>query len=103
MKMNRLIETTLVASLMLIGVVGCDVVAEKGDKTQYDDGALSERVRTSFARDPLLRPDTILVSSSSGVVLISGNVGSLDERQRATALANMVPGVQSVENDLVVK
>jgi osmotically-inducible protein OsmY len=72
--MNRLIEKTLVAGLMPVGVAGCNVsTAEKS------------------------------VTSSDGAVLLSGNLASADEMRRATTCVNMVPGVKGVENDLVVR
>jgi osmotically-inducible protein OsmY len=104
MKTNRVIETTVVAIPAMAGVAACNVpTTGKSDKTQHDDRPLRERVRVSFTREPLQRPDIVSVSSSDGIALLSGNVGSPDKRQRATALANKVPCAQGVENGLVAK
>jgi hyperosmotically inducible periplasmic protein len=68
-----------------------------------DDAALAMRVKSALSADPNLRPLPVSVATYRGMVQLSGYVNSEDQIQRALALARAVPGVQSVNNDLLVR
>ena len=60
------------------------------------DRELKERVEVALDRDPILQPDMVKVSVSSGNVRLSGRIGSRYEVERAEQVAARVDGVVSV-------
>jgi osmotically-inducible protein OsmY len=98
---NRIrLATTLLA---IAFCAGCSAVQTASNRNNNSDEAISARLRVSYAQDAYFRGDPISVTTSDGVVILSGNVGSGNERKRAEAIANVTPGVEAVENNLKVK
>jgi osmotically-inducible protein OsmY len=64
------------------------------------DDAVSAQVRRALAKDPLLSSGLVGVSTQGGVVTLRGTVRSMLARGRAGLVAQAVPGVTSVLNDL---
>jgi hyperosmotically inducible protein len=87
------------------GVTGVDnqlmVVGKKATGTASDD-AVTENVRAKFLHDDTLRHTEIDVTTTNGVVILTGNVQSEDERQRATSIARRSSDVKRVEDKLQV-
>jgi osmotically-inducible protein OsmY len=68
------------------------------------DAALTAKVKSSFAADPLVRAAAISVTTSGGVVHLTGSVTSEQARQRAIQLVQGVAGVREIiVRDLVVQ
>lgn len=104
MKINKLIGVSAAACLALVGFVGCNAIsANQNTNGRNDDEVLSAKVRASISGDPSLRQDNIVVTTTDGVVVLTGSAVSAVDRRRAVALANLVPGVQSVDNSIAVK
>jgi hyperosmotically inducible protein len=68
-----------------------------------DDASITARVRTVLMNDTEIAARGIEVTTSSGVVTISGTVGSADEADRALELARKVEGVRDVRSSLQVR
>jgi osmotically-inducible protein OsmY len=68
-----------------------------------DDATITTRVKTRFAKDPTVSASRIKVDTVKGVVELSGNVSSNAEKAQAVAIAEGVPDVKSVRNNLSVK
>ncbi|MGA2691713.1 MAG: BON domain-containing protein [Opitutaceae bacterium] len=101
---RNLIGITTIACVAVLGLAGCNAISTSQNTPPVNGtDALSAKVRASFADDTALRQDNIAVATDDGVVTLSGTVVSADDQRRAAALANMVPGVQFVENNLIVK
>lgn len=66
------------------------------------DDSISGQVRRALQADTELGRYTIGVGTASGVVTLSGTVGSYRARDRAVQIARDTAGVQRVENRLVV-
>ena len=66
------------------------------------DADLEDRVRHALEAHDRVSGKTILVSARSGCITLNGEVGTADERLSAENAAMAVPGVQFVENLLVV-
>jgi hyperosmotically inducible protein len=86
--------------------------AEIGEKTAaaadrarelLDDGALTAKIKSKMALDDSVEARRIDVSTTNGVVTLSGTVRSGAERQRAVQLARETAGVKSVTDRLVVR
>jgi hyperosmotically inducible protein len=80
-------------------------VGEKVEKAgEYlDDAAITAKVKGDILSDPLLKVLEINVTTTNGVVTLSGVVDSKQSIDRAVEIARRVKEVQSVDNSLVVK
>ena len=67
-----------------------------------DDASITARVRTVLLNDPEVGANQISVTTSGGVVSISGSVDSQSDAQRAVQLARGVEGVREVQSTLQV-
>lgn len=111
-KIFKVISLTLV----LINLSGCGWVlvgggAYEGYKvatdprsvgTQVDDAIITTKVKTKLIEDPITKARKIDVDTVNGVVTLTGLVDSEEEIQRAVAIAQSVPGVKRVVNNLRV-
>jgi hyperosmotically inducible protein len=80
-------------------VVGC------GSKTigaALDDATITAHVKTALLNDPQVSALKIDVSTTNGVVTMSGTVRSKGEEERAIQLARQVSGVKEVKSTLEV-
>jgi hyperosmotically inducible periplasmic protein len=68
----------------------------------FDDAQLTARVQSQFFVDDRVKGRRINVDSSNGVVTLTGDVASEDERAQALLLARTTDGVQRVEDHLTV-
>lgn len=66
------------------------------------DREIRDRLVTLVASDPQLRERDIDVNVEQGIVIISGDVRSAEEKQRAEQLARQLSGVREVANSLDV-
>ena len=93
-------------SAMMTGQGGSGGPAIGGDdrssQQQSADQQLSAAVRSALGAESSELSSGIGVSTRSGVVTLSGAVASFDLRDRAVRIAENVPGVSSVNNQLRV-
>jgi hyperosmotically inducible protein len=75
--------------------------AAPGEK--LDDSLLTTKIKAALVENPDTKAREIKVTSERGVVLLSGFVGSADEKMTASKVAAAVAGVKRVENNLEVK
>lgn len=68
-----------------------------------DDTALTAKVKAEIAKDPLLKVSQITVTTTKGIVRLSGIVDSNQSIDRALEITRNIKGVQATENGLVVK
>jgi hyperosmotically inducible protein len=66
------------------------------------DAAITYAVKTQFLADPEVSGLKINVDTDDGVVTLRGNVKSMAEADKASAIARQSSGVKSVVNDLRV-
>jgi hyperosmotically inducible periplasmic protein len=86
-------------AVVLVGLmlVGCAAMAgRQGAGEAASDAAITAKVQSSFAADPLVSASAIGVTTSGGVVYLTGSVKSEQERQRAIQLVQGVPGVKEI-------
>lgn len=79
-------------------------VGGAADRVQdaVSDGAITAKIKSKMALDDSIKARDINVSTSDGVVTLSGKVGSAAERDRAVQLARETEGVKSVTDQLQV-
>jgi osmotically-inducible protein OsmY len=97
-----LLSVTLAASPMLGCASGGGGHAAKVNQT-LDDATVQTRVKTALLNDPQVGGDQIDVTSSGGVVTLSGVIKSPEHEARATELARKVGGVKDVKTALKVQ
>ena len=70
---------------------------------RMDDLEVNKAIKLGLENDPTLKTQAIKVETKEGVVTLSGVVPNEAIRTKAGALAKAVQGVQSVDNQLVLK
>ena len=82
-----------------------DELSDKSKKSgeSMDDAAITVKVKAAIANDPVIKLSQITVTTTNGVVRLSGVVDSPQSIDRALEKARNVKNVQSTENNLVVK
>jgi len=92
------------AGLLAVTTVGCAVTREQSTVGEYvDDATITTRVKAKFAEDPVVSAMAIKVETLKGTVQLSGFSKSTLEKNRASQLAEKVPGVLTVDNNIMVK
>lgn len=92
------------ALLFVVAVAGCAATPTRESTGQYlDDSVITAKVKAEIFNDPSLRALEISVRSNDGVVVLSGDVSSMRNADRAVEIARHVAGVRSVKNKLTVK
>ncbi len=95
------------AAALILAVVSLSACA--GTSTQessgqyFDDSATTLRVKTALADASVSDLSLVSVSTQNGVVQLNGYVSSDQLQELAGTVAQGVPGVNQVENNLVVK
>src|SRR6266705_1190464 len=67
-----------------------------------DDGTLTSYVKTKLASDKLVTLTRVGVETNNGVVYLTGEVETAEQRSRIGSLASEVKGVKKVVNNLQV-
>ncbi len=100
----RLILVAAAAATTLMLGSGCAVVRDQQSVGSYvDDATITTRVKAKFAEDQTVSAMAIGVETMKGVVQLSGFAKSADERAMAERLAQRVPGVVAVKNDIAIR
>ena len=95
------VAAALVASLT---VMGCTPTRTRESAGQYvDSAAVTSKVKAALLSDTGLKSFRISVETFKDGVQLSGFVNTQQDKDRAGQIAAGVPGVRSVQNDLVVK
>ena len=68
-----------------------------------DDTLITTKVKTALIAEKGIDSGKISVETEKGKVMLSGDVKSPDQRQRAEGIARKVAGVKHVDNKLEVK
>jgi osmotically-inducible protein OsmY len=105
MNLMRVLIILLLAALGVAQMAGCAATAteDKSAGTTVDDSVINTRVKTALLKDPEVKGTEVQVETFKGVVQLSGFVDSAAVADRAFAIAQKVPGVVSVKNDMRLK
>lgn len=105
------LTTLALAALMTTVGAGCSKTDEtKGTPppsttigTEIDDSVLTTRVKSALLADPDVKSFDIKVETRKGEVQLSGFVDNQTQIERASAVAQGVPGVRTVISKLTLK
>jgi hyperosmotically inducible periplasmic protein len=67
-----------------------------------DDGAITSSVKTQLASDKLVTLSRVGVETNNGVVYLTGEVETAEQKSHIGSLASQVKGVKQVVNNLQV-
>jgi osmotically-inducible protein OsmY len=85
-----------------LAVVGCRSMTGRSFGQQIDDKTISSQVKAKVTTDKFVHLFSTGVGTHFGIVRLSGNVGTADERVEAERIASRVQGVKGVVNDILV-
>ena len=101
------ISTMIPRLLLLVCLAACAFPACGGTSIRtmdaggaMDDATITARVKTALLNDQQVGATKIDVSTTNGVVTISGTVRNRAEEARAIELARKTPGVKDVKSEL---
>ena len=109
---------TIIKTMVLTGwvawsgvvIVGCDQptrvsappTSERTVGEELDDKALTANVKGALRADPMRFQD-VQITAYRGVVQLSGFADTGDQKNRANEIAQAIPGVKKVQNNISVK
>ena len=100
---NKLRLAAICAVILLLGLWGCQTPAGRTAGDVVDDGTITTKVKAKLFEDDSLSGFAISVETFEGEVTLTGSVDSLQDKERATQLAESVYGVKNVNNLLKIK
>lgn len=104
--MSNPVKPLLLAAVLgsTLGTFGCAATSTTQSTGQYiDDAAITTKVKSELLADERVKALHIEVETYKGTVQLSGFAGSAQEAQAAVEIAQKVPGVRAVKNDIIVK
>jgi osmotically-inducible protein OsmY len=92
-----------VASVAISTLGNGTVLVSRTDQFEITDGNISAKIDDELQRDPAVDVSSVEVSTTDGIVELSGEVDNLLAKERAARIAEAVKGVRAVVNRLQVK
>src|SRR5215831_19019997 len=99
-RMIKRVSATGVALAVLCGVAACASGPPKTDAQEQADKVMAERVEAALNADRSLFAKHITAHADNGVVRLTGYVWEASDFEEAVYIAQGVPGVTKVVNDL---
>jgi hyperosmotically inducible protein len=99
MKLARIVLLICAVAAPALGACGSSGAVHN----TIDDATISTRVKTALLNEPDVAALRITVTSSGGVVTLSGAVKTAGEEQRAIAVARSIEGVRDVKSQLKIE
>jgi len=81
---------------------GCQAMTGETAGQNIDDGTLTTYVKTQLAGERLNTLSRVGVETNNGIVVLTGEVETANEKSRAGTVASQVKGVRQVVNNLQV-
>lgn len=96
MKILKILVSLLTAVILSFGNIA---LAETN--SQMDDASITKTVKEKFHNDQTLAREVIIIETKNGIVILSGDLKSQDNANKAVEQAQSVPGVSDVNTDRV--
>lgn len=101
--MIRAFKTLTIILAVLFLMSGCQALTGATLGENIDDGTLTSSVKTKLASDKLVTLTRVGVETNNGVVYLTGEVETAQQRSQMGSLASEVKGVKKVVNNLQVR
>ena len=101
--MIRAFKMFTVTLALLFFMTGCQAMTGATLGENIDDGNLTSYVKTKLASDKLVSLTRVGVETNNGVVYLTGEVETAEQKSRSGSLAFEVKGVKQVVNNLQVR
>ena len=95
-------QISAVIVVCALTVVGCRSLTGRSFGQQIDDKTISSQVKTKLTTDRFVHLFSTGVGTHFGIVRLSGNVATAEERAEAERIAGRVQGVRGVVNEILV-
>ena len=100
--MIRTFRLLAVALVVLFFMTGCQAMTGETMGQNIDDGTLTSYVKTKLASDKLNSLTRVGVETNNGIVYLTGEVETSEQKSSSGSLAFEVKGVRQVVNNLQV-
>src|SRR4051794_12568000 len=104
---NLMLLSGMSAALVVTTLTGCKTSSSHGDERSegrmVDDKKITSNIKTSLKNEPVYKFTDVDVRTFDGIVQLSGFVSSDDQKRRAGEIAQNVPGVTQVHNNISMK
>ena len=100
--MIRAFKRLAVTLVVLFFMTGCQAMTGETMGQNIDDGTLTTSVKTQLASDKLVTLTRVGVETDNGIVHLTGEVETAEQKARIGSIASQVKGVKRVVNNLQV-
>ena len=100
--MIRAFKRLAVTLVVLFLMTGCQAMTGQTMGETMDDSYITGAEKTQLASDKMVSLTRVEVETNNGVVYLTGQVETAEQRSRIGSLASQVGGVKKVVNNLQV-
>jgi osmotically-inducible protein OsmY len=100
--MIRAFKRLAVTLVVLFVMTGCQAMTGQTMGESIDDSVITSSVKTQLASDKLVTLTRVEVETNNGIVYLTGQVQTAEQRSHIGSLASQVKGVKQVVNNLQV-
>ncbi len=100
--MKQTLKMLTIALAVMFFMSGCQAMTGETAGQNIDDGTLTTYVKTALAGERVNTLTRVGVETNNGIVVLTGEVETAQERSRAGTVASQVKGVKRVVNNLQV-
>jgi len=100
--MIRAFKRLAVTLVVLFFMTGCQAMTGQTMGETIDDSYITGAVKTQLASDKMVSLTRVEVETNNGVVYLTGQVQTAEQRSHIASLASQVKGVKQVVNNLQV-
>jgi BON domain len=100
--MIRTIKNVAGTLVVLFLMSGCQAMTGETMGQNLDDGAITSSVKTKLASDKLVTLSRVGVETNNGIVYLTGEVETGEQKSHIGSVSSQVSGVKKVVNNLQV-
>jgi osmotically-inducible protein OsmY len=100
--MIRAFKRLAVTLALLFFMTGCQAMTGQTMGETIDDSYITGAVKTQLASDKMVSLTRVEVETNNGIVYLTGQVETAEQRSHIGSLASQVKGVRQVVNNLQV-
>ena len=100
--MIRALKRAAVTLVVLFFMTGCQAMTGQTAGEIVDDSVITSSVKTQLATDKVATLTRVEVETNNGVVYLTGQVQTAEQRSHIGSVASQVKGVKRVVNNLQV-